>query len=623
MVETVYGIEAWGQGLLEVLPNGDIGLLDPLTPDRPAVPLPMIVRDLRERGIRTPIQLRVQSYLDYGVRRLCEAFAETMETVNYRGPYRGVFPIKVNQQSEVVGRIAEVGQQFSFGLEAGSKPELIIALAQPLARDALVICNGIKDDEFIRLAILSRKIGFKTVIVLESLKEFEIVRAVSEELGVKPLLGVRVKLTHTVSGKWEASSGDRSTFGLGTYELVQLIDRLAETGYLDCLVLQHNHLGSQVPNVIDVRRTVTEACRFFVELCRMGVPLAYLDMGGGLGIDYTGEKRSTESSVNYTVEEYCFAIVETVAYAMDEAGLPHPAIVTESGRFVTALSSILIFDILDATYYDVVDKPAAEPDDHPYLTYLLAVEGYLEPKRLQECYNDATFYRDEMRALFRRGQLGLRQMARAERVFLYTVSRIAAMDRESHGPGELHDNLEVYVDHYHGNFSLFQSLPDVWAIDQIHPIVPLQRLDETPTRRAVLNDITCDSDGKIDRFVLADGVHDSLPVHDLKDDEDYYIGVFFVGAYQETLGDLHNLFGDANVVTIVLDGDGGFWVEHEVEGDRISEVLSYVEYDPQDILAAFRRRVDQSVAQGSVSAEERRVLIGAYKDSLAGYTYFE
>jgi arginine decarboxylase len=228
-----------------------------------------------------------------------------------------------------------------------------------------------------------------------------------------------------------------------------------------------------------------------------------------------------------------------------------------------------------------------------------------------------------MRALFRRGQLGLRQMARAERVFLYTVSRIAAMDRESHGPGELHDNLEVYVDHYHGNFSLFQSLPDVWAIDQIHPIVPLQRLDETPTRRAVLNDITCDSDGKIDRFVLADGVHDSLPVHDLKDDEDYYIGVFFVGAYQETLGDLHNLFGDANVVTIVLDGDGGFWVEHEVEGDRISEVLSYVEYDPQDILAAFRRRVDQSVAQGSVSAEERRVLIGAYKDSLAGYTYFE
>ena len=615
MVETVYGIEAWGQGLLEVLPNGDIGLLDPLTPERPAVPLPMIVRDLRERGIRTPIQLRVQSYLDYGVRRLCEAFAETMQTVNYRGDYRGVFPIKVNQQSEVVGRIAEVGQQYSFGLEAGSKPELIIALAQPLARDALVVCNGIKDDEFIRLAILSRKIGFKTVIVLESLKEFEIVRAVSEELGVKPLLGVRVKLTHTVAGKWEASSGDRSTFGLGTYELVQLIDRLAETGYLDCLVLQHNHLGSQVPNVIDVRRTVTEACRFFVELCRMGVPLAYLDMGGGLGIDYTGEKRSTESSVNYTVEEYCFAIVET--------GLPHPAIVTESGRFVTALSSILIFDILDATYYDVVDKPAAEPGDHPYLTYLLAVEGYLEPKRLQECYNDATFYRDEMRALFRRGQLGLRQMARAERVFLYTVSRIAAMDRESHGPGELHDNLEVYVDHYHGNFSLFQSLPDVWAIDQIHPIVPLQRLDETPTRRAVLNDITCDSDGKIDRFVLADGVHDSLPVHDLKDDEDYYIGVFFVGAYQETLGDLHNLFGDANVVTIVLDGDGGFWVEHEVEGDRISEVLSYVEYDPQDILAAFRRRVDQSVAQGSVSAEERRVLIGAYKDSLAGYTYFE
>lgn len=623
MSEIDYGIDAWGHGLVTVLPNGDVGLLDPLAPDGAAVALPMIVRDLRDRGIRTPIQLRVQSFLDFGLRRLCEAFARTMESLSYRGPYRGVFPIKVNQQSEVVGRIAEVGQQYNYGLEAGSKPELIVALAQPLAREALVICNGIKDDEFIRLAILSRKIGFNTIIVLESLKEFEIVRAVSEELGIKPLLGVRVKLTQTVTGKWEASSGDRSTFGLGTFEVVQLIDRLTETGYLDCLVLQHNHLGSQVPNVIDVRRTVTEACRFFVELCRMGVPLKYLDMGGGLGIDYTGEKRSTENSVNYTVEEYCFAILETVAYAMDEAGLPHPAIVTESGRFVTALSSTLIFDILDATYYDVVDKPAADPGDHHYLTYLLAVESYLEPKRLQECYNDAAYYRDEMRALFRRGQLDLRQMARAERAFLYTLSRIAAMDREHDGPGELHDKLDQYVDHYHGNFSLFQSLPDVWAIDQIHPIVPLQRLNETPKRRAVLNDITCDSDGKIDRFVLADGLHNSLPVHDLKDDEEYYIGVFFVGAYQETLGDLHNLFGDANVVTIVLDGQGGFHVEHEVEGDRISEVLSYVEYDPQDMLGAFRKRVDKAVAVGDVSAEERRVLIGAYKDSLAGYTYFE
>lgn len=608
---------------MSILPDGNVALTDPLHPGGPPVALPAIVRDLKERGICTPIQLRVQSFLDYGLHRLNTAFAETIAQVGYKGAYRGVFPIKVNQQSEVVSRIVEVGRQYGFGLEAGSKPELIVALAQDLSEDSLIICNGVKDDEFIRLAILSRKLGFNTIIVLESLKEFEIVRRVSDEIGVKPMLGVRVKLTQTVTGKWEASSGDRSTFGLGTYEVVQLIDRLTETGFLDCLVLQHNHLGSQVPNVIDVRRTVTEACRFFVELRKMGVPLTYLDLGGGLGIDYTGEKRSTENSVNYTVQEYCSALVETVAYAMDEAGEPHPTIVTESGRFVVALSSMLIFDVLDATYYDVPEAPAAEEGDHHYLTDLLAVESYLEPRRVQECYNDAVYYRDEIRALFRRGVIDLRQMGRAERAFLYTLSRIAQMDRDHEGTGDLTEQLESYVDYYHCNFSLFQSLPDVWAIDQIHPVIPLQRHNETPTRRAVLTDITCDSDGKIDHFVLGDGLHRALPVHDLNADEVYLIGVFFVGAYQETLGDLHNLFGDANVVTIALDGQGGFSIEHEVEGDSIAEVMSYVEYDPQDCLAAFRKRVDNAVARRAVSADERRVLISAYKDSLAGYTYFE
>jgi arginine decarboxylase len=623
LASSIYGIDAWGHGLVSVLPDGNIALSDPMHPGNAPVALTAIMRDLKDRGIATPIQLRVQSFLDYGVHRLCAGFAQSIAQVGYKGTYRGVFPIKVNQQSEVVSRIVEVGAPYGFGLEAGSKPELIVALAQALSKDSLIICNGVKDDEFIRLAILSRKLGFNTVIVLESLKEFEIVRRVSEDIGVKPMLGVRVKLTQTVTGKWEASSGDRSSFGLGTYEVVQLIDRLTQTGYLDCLVLQHNHLGSQVPNVLDVRRTVTEACRFFVELRKMGVPLSYLDLGGGLGIDYTGEKRSTENSVNYSVDEYCTAIVEAVGYAMDEAGEPHPTIVTESGRFVVALSSMLIFDVLDATLYDVPDMPAAQEGDHHYLTDLMAVETYLEPRRVQECFNDAVYYRDEIRALFRRGVLGLREMGRAERTFLYTLSRIAQVNRENRATGDLDSQLEGYVDYYHCNFSLFQSLPDVWAIDQIHPVIPLQRHNETPTRRAILTDITCDSDGKIDHFVLADGLHRALPVHDLKDGEDYLIGVFFVGAYQETLGDLHNLFGDANVVTIALDGRGGFSVEHEVEGDTIAEVLSYVEYDPQDCLAAFRKRVDNAVARRDLSAEERRVLISAYKDSLAGYTYFE
>lgn len=627
MTASLYGIENWGHGLVTVVEGGEAALVDPLDPGKPPVALPQILSELSERGIATPILLRVHSFLEYGLRRLNDAFATAIEQFGYRSPYRGVFPIKVNQQAEVVDKIVEIGRDYHFGLEAGSKAELIVALAQEMGSESLIVCNGVKDDEFIRLAILSRKLGFNTVIVLESSKEFEIVHRVAEEIGTKPLLGVRVKLTQTVSGKWEASSGERSRFGLGTDEVVRLIDRLEETGFLDCMVLQHNHLGSQVPNVIDVRRTVTEACRFYTELRRLGAPLRYLDLGGGLGIDYTGEKRSTENSINYSVDEYCSAIVETVGYAMDEAKEPHPTIVTESGRFVTALSSLLVFDVLDATLYDVPEKPEAQQGDHHYLRDLLAVEEYLSSDRLQECFNDAIYYRDEMRALFRRGQMDLRQMARAERAFLYTLTRISALDAESqrdgHGRSELDDRLDRFVDYYHGNFSLFQSLPDMWAIDQIHPVMPLQRLSEPPTRRAVLTDITCDSDGKIDRFVLADGIRHSLPVHDLRDGEPYHIGVFFVGAYQETLGDLHNLFGDANVVTVSLTRNGGFEIVHETEGDSIAEVLSYVEYDPQDCLAAFRRTVERGVARGDVDAAERRILISAYKDSLAGYTYFE
>jgi len=622
-VPELYGIPAWGQGMVHVLENGDAALADPMDAAKPPVSLPRILSELGERGIATPILLRVQSFLDYGLTRLNRAFAQEIAQNGYRGVYRGVFPIKVNQQAEVVGRLVETGRPFHYGLEAGSKAELIVALAQDLAEESLIICNGVKDDEFIRLAIQSTKLGFRTVIVLESLKEFEIVHRVAQEVGVKPLLGVRIKLTQVVTGKWEASSGDRSRFGLGAEHVVKLVERLRETGLLDCLVLQHNHLGSQVPNVIDVRRTVTEACRFYTELRRLGAPMGYLDMGGGLGVDYTGEKRASDNSVNYTVEEYAAAIVETVGYAMDEAGEAHPDLVTESGRYVVALSSMLIFDVLDATLYGVPEKPEPNGDEHHLIESLSEVDGYIVPSRLQECFNDATYYRDEVRALFRRGQLDIAQLAKAERVFLYTLSRIGKVAKEAGISEGLSEAMEGFVDYYHCNFSLFQSLPDVWAIDQLHPVIPLQRLNEQPGRRAVLTDITCDSDGKIGHFILGDGIHSALPVHDLADEERYHIGVFFVGAYQETLGDLHNLFGDANVVTIALTGDGGFEIVHETEGDTIAEVMSYVEYDPADCLAAFRRTVERAVARGAVDSAERRTLIQAYKDSLSGYTYFE
>ncbi len=619
----IYGIDQWGDNLLGVSATGDVELRNPLNPDAAPVSLPGVMQALTQRGIGAPILLRVQPFLDRSLKRLHDAFHAAISETGYKGVYRGVFPVKVNQQSEVISHLAKAGQQYNYGFEVGSKPELIIALAQSLAKDALLICNGAKDDAFIRLAILSRKLGFNTIIVLESLKEFETVRRVSEQLNVRPLLGVRIKLTETVTGKWQDSSGDRSFFGLGTREVVQLVDRLKDTGFLDCLVLQHNHLGSQVPNILDIRRTVVEACRFYTELCSLGAPLKFLDLGGGLGVDYTGEKRPNENSVNYTVDEYCGNLIETVRYAMEEAGIDHPTIVTESGRFVVAQSSIFIFNVLDATLYDSPQRPEIYEDDHHLLRDLLTVESYIGGARLQEALNDALYYRDEMRALFRRGQIDLRQMSRAEQAFLYLLSRLKITAKTEPHTGEIDDHLEGFVDYYHGNFSLFQSLPDVWAIDQLHPIIPLQRLNEQPDRQAVLADITCDSDGKIGQFVLAEEVSKSLPVHTLRPDEDYYIGAFFVGAYQETLGDLHNLFGDANVVTISLDSDGSFDIEHETEGDTIAQVLSYVEYDPADCLVAFRHTVERAVKQGAVNTSERRIMIAAYKESLAGSTYFE
>ncbi len=620
---SIYGVEKWGKNLIEVTRDGEIGLRNPLSPDAPAISLPGILQDLDQRGIKAPMILRISSYLENEIAHINESFRDAIARTGYSGNYRGVFPIKVNQQAQVVDRIVEFGKKYNYGLEAGSKPELVIALAHRLASEALIVCNGVKDAEFIQLAILSRKIGFNTVIVLESPKEADTVIAVYRELGIEPLLGVRVKLTNQISGKWEESSGDRSAFGMNTDQLVAVVDKLREAGLLHCLKLQHSHLGSQVQDVNDVRRAVGEACRYYTELTREGVPLTHLDLGGGMGVDYTGEKKAAENSINYTVEEYCANVVETVAYAMDEAEVQHPTLVTESGRAVVATSSMLVFNVLESTLYDAPSAPEVQPGDHHMVSDLAAVHGYLSSDRLQECWNDATFYRNELRALFRRGYVDLRQMARAERIYLSLMARLKALAATDGLETDVDDQLEKAADIYHCNFSLFQSLPDVWAIDQLHPIVPLQNLNQTPDRRAVLSDITCDSDGKIDRFILADGVSPSLPVHSLPDQDEYYMGVFFVGAYQETLGDLHNLFGDTNVVTIDLRADGGFDLLHEQEGDTISQVLSYVEFDPTDCVAAFRKMVDEAISTGTLLAKDRKTLMSAYRDSINGYTYYE
>ncbi len=620
-----YGLRRWGGDHIAQLPNGHVGLRDPGRPEARPVDLIGVLRQLDDRGISTPLVLRVTSYLERQIARICDGFAAAIEAGGYRGAYRGVYPIKVNQQPAVVEAIVEHGRSRGFGLEVGSKPELVIALSQGLGPDALLICNGIKDAGFVRLALLSLRLGFDTVIVLESPRELDVVLAEAAALGIRPRLGARIKLSQRVAGQWSASSGDRSSFGMTTDQLIDLVDRLREAGLLDALVLQHAHLGSQIPDVIDVRRAVAEACRYYVELRREGCALTHLDLGGGLGVDYTGEHRSSAGSINYTIEEYCENIVETVQYAMEEAGEPHPTLVTESGRATVATSSMLVFDILEATHLDTDRETAVEEGDSHTLADLAAVPSYLTPRRIQECLNDANYYRGELRAQFAQGRVGLREMARGERIYLYAIGRIRefAMAQPGGPTEDVEAALDDLADIYHGNFSLFQSLPDMWAIDQLHPIAPLQRLDETPDRRAWISDITCDSDGRIDRFVLGSGVGRALPVHALREGEPYHLGVFFVGAYQETLGDLHNLFGDTNVVTIALRGDGGFDLVHEVEGDTVSEVLSYVEYQPPAMLDAFKARVEAAVSRGELSTRQRRATIAAFKEVLGGTTYHE
>ena len=620
----IYGVESWGDGLLTIMDNGHIGLRQPEKPDGLATDLFDVVQDLSRRGISTPMLLRVTNFLKSRIDQIHLGFSHAIAEIGYQGRYQGVFPIKVNQQAQVVERIVEYGKPHDFGLEVGSKAELLIALSSTLPSQAAIICNGIKDSEFIQLAFMAQKMGYNIFIVLESPRELELVLDVLPAFDLRPQLGIRIKLTNTVSGNWALSSGDRSTFGLNIAQIMDVMDRLRETGYLDCLLLQHSHLGSQVPNIIEIRRATQEACQFFAEIRREGAPLKWLDLGGGLGIDYTGEHSSTPNSMNYTLNEYCLNIIETVKDAMDSQNIPHPTIITESGRACVAQSSMLIFNVLEATHYDSDIKIDADKDDHPLLQKMLEIESYLTPERVQECWNDLKYYRDEVRALFRRGSVSLSMTARTEKAYLYLMNRIKQLLRDPEAMNEdMQEALERTSDIYHCNFSLFQSLPDIWAIDQVHPIAPLHRLDETPMRQAILSDITCDSDGKIDHFVVRDGTTRTLPVHDLTPSDDYYLGVFFVGAYQETLGDLHNLFGDTNVATIELTTDGGFELIQEQDGDTISEVLSYVEYEPRRMVNAFRSTVEKAVTKGQLSPDERRQIMAAFQDSMNGYTYFE
>ena len=619
----LYGIRNWGGDFFDISDQGNVVVR--AHPDLPEVSVIDIVREMRERGLDMPAILRIENVLDRRIAELNEAFARAIRELDYRNIYRGVFPIKVNQQCHVVEEIASFGGRYHHGLEAGSKAELVIALSKLQDNDSLIICNGYKDAEFIELGLHANAMGIRCIFVLETPTELPIIIERSRALGIEPMLGARIRSSVQVDGHWNQDSGDRSIFGMSTAKLMEVVAQLKQENMLHCMQLLHCHLGSQIPNIRNIRSGVAEACRYYAGLVEEGAVMGYLDLGGGLAVDYDGAHSNSTHSMNYQLDEYCINVVETISETLSPLDIAHPVIVTESGRATIAYSSMLLFNILDVRTYD---PPAGEivlPEGaNSVLQSLNEVLQVLDRDNYQECYNDAVFYRDELRSLFLRGQASLMERAIAENIGLSVLQRVAAYVREEErAPAELEDLPSQLADIYYGNFSLFQSLPDMWAIDQVFPIMPIHRLDEEPQRAAVIADLTCDCDGKIDKFVTGNGIQTSLPVHAVREGEDYYLGVFLVGAYQETLGDLHNLFGDTHVVSVSIDEDGAYHFEREFHGDTISDVLTYVEYDPKVMVEELRVRAERAVKTGRITAAKRREMMAAFKASLDGYTYFE
>ncbi len=621
----LYGIRNWGAGYFEISDNGEAVVRLRGLNDEVQVSFMDIVAGLKERGLDMPVLLRFGDILDSRIAMLNESFAAAISEYGYQGHYRGVYPIKVNQQQQVIEEIAEFGRRYHHGFETGSKAELIAALAYMSDREAYIICNGYKDEEFIDLALCGQKMGLQLMLVIEMPGELQLILERAARLDVRPRIGVRVRLSTRAGGHWTDSGGDRSMFGLNTSQIIDIVDQLREKDMLDCLQLLHYHLGSQIPNIRDIRAGISEACRFYADLVREGAAMGLLDIGGGLAVDYDGSHTNFPGSRNYSLNEYCADIIEVIMQGCNEAGIPHPNIISESGRATVAYYSVLLFNILDVSRFYTHDIPASLPEgSHELLRNLMEVSEAITSKNIQECFHDALHYRDEVRSRFMHGTISLRQRAISEQIFWGILTRIAQEIRgRKYVPDELQNLDTALADVYYGNFSVFQSLPDSWAIEQLFPIMPVHRLAEAPTHKAILADITCDCDGKIDRFIDLHDVKNCLPLHTLKDNEDYILGAFLVGAYQETLGDLHNLMGDTNVVSVRIREDGHVEYTREIIGDTVSDVLSYVEYDPKEMVDRVRKLAEDAVRSGRISPRDRRYIMEAYQNGMRGYTYYE
>jgi len=617
----LYLVQSWGAGFftindagrVEVRPGGNGG---------GGIDLLELVGDLERRGLRPPLLVRFSDILRSRVKGLCGAFESAIHEYGYRGRYRGVYPIKVNQQRQVVEEIIEDGAPHGVGLEAGSKPELLVALALLETPGALIICNGYKDRAYIETALLAQRLGRNPIIVIDRFREIDVLIKTSRELGIRPRIGVRARLTTRGAGKWVESTGDRSKFGLSAVEIVEAVERLRSEDMLDCLELLHFHIGSQITAIRAHKDALREASRIYVELHKLGARPSVVDVGGGLGVDYDGSQTNFHSSMNYSVQEYANDVVAFIQEACDASKVQHPDIVTEAGRAMVAHHSVLIFDVLGVNEMVIGRPPEPVHEDEPkVLRDLSEVWSGISRKNVQEAYHDALQLKEEASTLFSLGYLDLRARARVERMFWDCCEKILRIVRElPYVPEDLEDLEKGLADTYYGNFSVFQSAPDHWAVKQLFPVMPIHRLDERPTRRGVFADLTCDSDGKIDQFIDQRDVKDVLPLHPYNG-LPYYIGVFLVGAYQEILGDLHNLFGDTDAVHVRLDEQGRTIVEHVVEGDEVHEVLSYVEYDQRQLVERVRRTIEAALREGTISLEESARLRKQYEQGLQEYTY--
>src|SRR6266550_3647773 len=623
----LYNIEGWGGGFFDINPRGNV-IVKP-NKERPEheIDLHDVAMDLEEQGISMPVLLRFSDILRSRIEALTTRFDEARAEFAYTGGYTTVYPIKVNQQRHVIEEILEFGKSHGVGLECGSKPELQAVLGLAEHTDHLIVCNGYKDEEFMRLALMGQKLGHQVFVVIEQLSEVDVLLKVADELGVTPTAGVRIKLASRGFGRWKESGGEKSKFGLNSADLVALIDKLRAANRLDMIKLIHFHLGSQITDIRFIKLGLQEVTRFYVELRNAGLDITHVDVGGGLGVDYDGTNSTSDASVNYSLQEYANDVVYTLAEACREHEIPMPHIISESGRALTAHHALLLIKVIDVE--SQADRPVPElgEDDHQLLREMLAdyrdaSRKNVTKRRVREIFHDLTFDKERAQEMFNSGVFSLRERALAEQIYFATVNVLSkSIERHRDAFEDIIADLDAtLVARYFCNFSLFQSLPDSWAIDQLFPIMPIHRLDEEPVRRGSIQDVTCDSDGKIDRFVGDKSGNPSLELHEFRDGEPYMLGVFLTGAYQEILGDLHNLFGDTNAVHIRLAQNGGYEVTDLVHGDTVTEVLNYVQFRASDLLQTFRRKV---AAAKHINRQEANTFIADYVAGLEGYTYLE